>query len=144
MDALRKGAGLEPVEGMADMNRTPRALQWSALVLLAPVLAACESSTPAVPDGTDDAGRDQTDDAAIDSFPPPACGNDTAEPGEACDGTDLGAFDTCEDFPGFVSGGSVGCRPDCSGYDLSGCIAGTTTTLGSCDLAVVQAAADGV
>lgn len=48
------------------------------------------------------------------------CGNDTVEPGEACDGTDLNGR-TCADF-GCTGGGTLTCRPDCSGHDTSSCL----------------------
>jgi len=46
------------------------------------------------------------------------CGNNTAEPGEGCDGTDLRG-QTCGDFG--CSGGSLACLPDCSAVDTSAC-----------------------
>jgi hypothetical protein len=46
------------------------------------------------------------------------CGNDFAEPGEACDGADLGGS-TCADL-GF-SGGTLACGDDCAAFDMTGC-----------------------
>lgn len=52
------------------------------------------------------------------------CGNNIVEPGEQCDGTDLGG-QTC---PGLgYSGGTLRCKDDCSAYDTSGCVAGVPT-----------------
>ena len=49
----------------------------------------------------------------------PTCGNNKLEPGEACDGSDLGAK-TCKSL-GYASG-TLACLPGCK-LDLSGCIA---------------------
>jgi len=46
------------------------------------------------------------------------CGNDLAEPGELCDGTDL-AGQTCLS-QGFA-GGTLACDSDCGGFDTGGC-----------------------
>jgi hypothetical protein len=46
------------------------------------------------------------------------CGNGTAEPGELCDGSDLGGA-SCESV-GF-GGGTLGCATGCRAYDTSGC-----------------------
>jgi len=55
---------------------------------------------------------------------PAVCGNDTTEPGEACDGTDLGGR-TCADF-NCAGGGTLACKADCTGFDTSGCLDCTT------------------
>ena len=75
----------------------------------------------------------------------PVCGNNIAEAGEACDGTD--SMGPCAAFAtGFVSG-SLNCRPDCSGYMTSHCVAGDIVIAASCDQNDVQnainAATDG-
>ena len=49
---------------------------------------------------------------------PPGCGNSLVEDAEVCDGADLEG-QSCADF-GF-DGGYLGCMPDCTGFDLSGC-----------------------
>ncbi len=49
----------------------------------------------------------------------PVCGNNQAEAGETCDGSDLGGA-TCSDFNGY-EGNGLACNANCSGYDLSGC-----------------------
>jgi cysteine-rich repeat protein len=46
------------------------------------------------------------------------CGNDVIEPGETCDGTVLG-----DGAPTCLHGGTMGCQPDCHGFDDSGCFA---------------------
>jgi hypothetical protein len=48
---------------------------------------------------------------------PPTCGNGVKDPGEDCDGADLGGA-TCESL-GFT-GGTLACSPACT-YDTSGC-----------------------
>jgi hypothetical protein len=83
----------------------------------------------------------------------PVCGNDVTDPGEACDGSDLGlASSSCSSLPGFTAGTLV-CQADCAGFDVTGCSAGTVqpvvTTGGaaSCEEIDVQrtidAASDG-
>ena len=47
------------------------------------------------------------------------CGDGIRDPGETCDGTDVGSA-TCDDqVPGTV--GTLACLADCSGFDTSGC-----------------------
>ncbi len=50
--------------------------------------------------------------------PDPICGNNVLEPGEECDGDDLGGA-TCESLG--YSGGTLACLSDCSDFDTSGC-----------------------
>lgn len=50
--------------------------------------------------------------------PAPVCGNGVREPGETCDGADLGNA-ACTDL-GF-SGGTLSCAQACGAYDTSGC-----------------------
>ncbi len=71
----------------------------------------------------------------------PICGNNLTEPGEACDGTDLNAFTCSSVAAGFVSG-TLSCKADCSGYDISQCIDGGHINAASCSQADVQAAID--
>lgn len=47
------------------------------------------------------------------------CGNGIKEPGEDCDGTDLGG-ETCTSVGFWGTGGVLGCAPDC-GYDVHDC-----------------------
>jgi cysteine-rich repeat protein len=49
----------------------------------------------------------------------PGCGNDVIEPGEVCDGADVGWY-TCWSA-GYGVGGTLGCQPDCLGFDPTGC-----------------------
>lgn len=49
------------------------------------------------------------------------CGNGVRETGETCDGADLGGT-TCASFG--LSGGTLVCKTDCSGFNASGCGAG--------------------
>src|SRR5690349_16435396 len=68
-----------------------------------------------------------------------ASANNITEAGEACDGTDLSG-NTCATLQGF-SGGTLKCKADRSGYDVSGCIAGTVKpALNACDQNTVQTA----
>ncbi|MFH2006116.1 MAG: hypothetical protein ABI333_05985 [bacterium] len=48
----------------------------------------------------------------------PICGNGVIDPGEACDGTDLGGL-SCTDL--FQYGGTLACSPSCE-LDLSSCV----------------------
>jgi hypothetical protein len=72
--------------------------------------------------------------------PPPGCGNDVAEMGEACDGADL-AGQSCASLPGYASG-ALGCAPSCLAFDASGCVAGAQIAAASCEHDAVQAAVD--
>ncbi len=49
--------------------------------------------------------------------------NNLTEAGEACDGTDLNGQTCVTLAPGFV-GGTLHCRADRSGYDVTGCVSG--------------------
>ena len=50
-----------------------------------------------------------------------ACGNNTTEGSETCDGTDLNG-ETCSSVDSMYVGGTLGCAADCSGYDTSACL----------------------
>jgi hypothetical protein len=102
---------------------TPRVLVTLAVgaVLLASS-AACSSNETGGTGGQAGVGAQAGAAGAAGSL---ACGNDVTEPGEACDGSDLGlATSSCSSLPGFTSGTLV-CRADCSGFDVTGCSAGT-------------------
>ena len=73
-------------------------------------------------------------------LPPPGCGNDLVDMGEACDGGNL-AGQSCESFPGFKSG-NLACATSCLAFDLSGCVAGAVVAAASCEHDAVQAAVD--
>lgn len=51
---------------------------------------------------------------------PIECGNDLAQVGEACDGSDLNGRDCASEVPG-SPGGVLMCTEDCGGFDLSLC-----------------------
>ncbi len=51
--------------------------------------------------------------------PDPVCGNDIAEAGELCDGTDLGG-ETCDSLLGCF-GGILMCNATCDGFDTALC-----------------------
>jgi hypothetical protein len=69
----------------------------------------------------------------------PACGNGLTEPGEACDGSDLNGYTCATVAAGFVSG-TLDCKADCSGYDVSLCVKGNTINAANCSQEAVQAA----
>ena len=48
------------------------------------------------------------------------CGDGVTDWTEACDGADVGGA-SCKSL-GFPAGGALTCRPDCSGFDVSGCV----------------------
>lgn len=48
------------------------------------------------------------------------CGCGTIDPGEICDGSDLGGA-TCESIEKGYVGGALACKPDCSGHDTTSC-----------------------
>jgi hypothetical protein len=62
----------------------------------------------------------------------PVCGNNLAEPGETCDGTDLKGKE-CTDFPANYGGGDLGCLGTCKSYDFAKCcrLAGQSCSNGS-------------
>jgi hypothetical protein len=60
------------------------------------------------------------------------CGNDIIEPGESCDGIDLGGR-TCAD-EGCTGGGTLACNASCTGFDRSACLScPTCNNNGSCE-----------
>jgi hypothetical protein len=87
-------------------------------------------------------GEDGLDEGEPDTIPPPTCGNDTTDAGETCDGADLNGYDCASLNPRFISG-TLDCRSDCLGYDISGCVeGGTVVPAMSCSQQDVQAAID--
>jgi hypothetical protein len=93
-------------------------------------------------DGAEDLPPEITDDGEPDTTPPPTCGNDVTEAGEACDGADLNGFDCASLAPQFTSG-TLACRADCLGYDVAGCVeGGGVVPATSCSQQDVQAAID--
>lgn len=85
--------------------------------------ATTDASTTAITSGstTSITGESTTGEPGSTTGPAPACGDDTLDAGEACDGTDLGGEDCGSQ--GFA-GGVLACLPDCSGFDPAGCTAG--------------------
>ena len=72
------------------------------------------------------------------AVPPPGCGNNQTESGEACDGTDLSGL-SCATVGSFKSG-TLKCKSDCSAYDVSSCAAGKTIQAAGLTPSAVQAA----
>jgi len=70
----------------------------------------------------------------------PVCGNNIAEVGEACDGTDVGG-DTCASIPGFKSG-TLSCNADCRSLDFASCQKGNEVRAASCSRGDVLEAID--
>lgn len=66
------------------------------------------------------------------AFAVPICGNGFVEPGEACDGANVNGYGCQGVAAGFVTG-TLGCRPDCLGYDVSACNKGGTVYASSCN-----------
>lgn len=80
-----------------------RGLIFVAACLLALTMAACGDSSDS---------KDSTPGGTL------TCGNQRVDAAEVCDGAQLNAA-SCESL-GF-SGGTLGCKSNCAGYDLSGC-----------------------
>ncbi|HOW52630.1 MAG TPA: hypothetical protein PLV42_11380 [bacterium] len=82
---------------------------------------------------TDNGGTDNaTDNGGTDTDTPATgnCGNDKTDTGEACDGD---AKDCTTIAGGGYTGGFAECKSDCSGYDETGCIAGTDSPVTDSD-----------
>ena len=108
---------------------------FGAAVWAACLVVACGS----------DGGQGRRVDAAAP--PVPVCGNSVTEAGESCDGTDLNGY-TCATVAAELTSGTLACRADCTGYDISRCAAeGQTIDASSCEQddvqAVIDSAADG-
>ncbi|HNT28878.1 MAG TPA: hypothetical protein PKH10_11970, partial [bacterium] len=73
-----------------------------------------------VEDGCVASGTDNN--TGTDDNIPVNCGNNTTDTGEVCDGD---AKD-CTTLGGGYTGGWATCKADCSGYDTSTCVGGTT------------------
>ncbi len=60
--------------------------------------------------------------ADTDQTTGPMCGDNMKDPGETCDGTDLGSFDSCvAKNPIKYGGGTLACTGNCASYNESGC-----------------------
>jgi hypothetical protein len=98
-------------------------------------------SSPGNDAGPDGSGGGGTGGMGGDAGKPPGCGNDQLDPGEACDGAQLGGL-TCATLR-VGSTGALACAPGCVGFDLTGCSdAGAEVTASSCESNDVQAAID--
>lgn len=75
-----------------------------------------ETSGGEASSGNDDAPAESSGGA-------PVCGDDTKDPTEMCDGTDVGA-QTCAGLG--LGGGTLGCLPDCSALDTAQCMSAAT------------------
>jgi len=64
------------------------------------------------------------------------CGDEDLDPGENCDGSDLGVITGCQNFDEFNTVGSLSCDEDCN-FDTSQCTGGSgesTPTQGNCTI----------
>ena len=117
-----------------------RSIALLSLLLLGAGVGACTGKQAA--SGADGAAGGPPDATGLDPVDVPvaaSCGNGTVEPGEACDGLALAGMTCSTVWAGFKSG-TLQCRPDCSGFDVSGCVAGGQRTAASCSAADVQSA----
>ncbi len=79
---------------------------------------------PTAADTTADDGTSESSSSASDSSESGSsegtgvCGNDVIEPGETCDGSELGGNDCASQ--GYVTG-TLGCAADCTAFDFDGC-----------------------
>jgi cysteine-rich repeat protein len=80
-------------------------------------VSADSTRGPDTTEGPDDTSEGSTSSSSGETTGP-ACGNDQIDGDESCDGTDLDRAE-CTTF-GFM-GGTIGCLPDCSGFDTSRC-----------------------
>lgn len=88
-----------------------------------------------------DAGSVSFDAGVMDAGPSDGgvtCGNGQVDPGEICDGPLNGL--ACSSIFAGVNGGSLSCKPDCSGYVVSACTPGRIVVARSGELTAVQAA----
>jgi len=106
----------------------PSSTATCSLLEMDPTLAPCPVCGDGVPEGLEECDGPGTCPAPAECLPPGApgqctctvtCGNGTRDPGEQCDGADLGG-ETCvsRGFPG----GVLACDADCE-FDTSGCTA---------------------
>lgn len=119
------------------MTHAPPSAPRHRLALLLPLaLAACSMAEPATSasdsrgdtglaststttDATDATGTAATTDAAT-SGTGDACGNGALDPGEVCDGAELGG-QTCAGLGAPYIGGDLACAADCAAVDASAC-----------------------
>ena len=86
-----------------------------AFVAVVAWLPGCRFDRTGFPMDDVDAGPSVDADAG-----PAACGDGILDPGEECDGADLGGA-TCTSVPGGYTGGTLACGASCT-YDTTGCI----------------------
>jgi hypothetical protein len=81
---------------------------------------------------TEAAGDTTTTEAESTTIVGPYCGNNIAEAGETCDGTDLKGKD-CASFPSAYGGGTLACNNKCDAFVFGGCckVAGVMCSKGS-------------
>ena len=79
-----------------------------------------DAETTAMETSSSEAGSSSSDASSSESSSESGdlCGNDVIDPGETCDGSDLGGADCVSQ--GF-DGGTLGCAADCSALDESAC-----------------------
>ena len=100
------------------VRRTARCLGF---VAVAWALSGCPQDVTPLPGGDKDAGT-PSDAGPTPDAGGPRCGDGRADPGETCDGPDLGGT-TCADVG--LGAGTLACNADCRRFDLSGCQACT-------------------
>jgi len=77
-------------------------------------------NTLGFPGGTLKCGPDCLNFDTTECLAIPTCGNTLLEPGEVCDGLQLG-LQTCAS-QGYPNGGPLTCLPDCSGFNTDACL----------------------
>lgn len=100
--------------GTEGADTSPDASTSTSTSVAAPTTSAATSAQSTGP-GTDDPTTSGTSTAAGAD-----CGNDVRDPGEACDGADLGG-QTCADVNPSYIGGALACGAGC-GLDETGCM----------------------
>ncbi len=115
---LACATGATESETSRETDSSPGAVTFTSGFTSAPATAATSDAgtmggTAGDGDGDGDGDDDDDDDDSV-----ARCGNGAVEPGEACDGGDLGGK-TCES-EGF-GGGGLTCTPDCT-LDTSNCV----------------------
>lgn len=97
--------------------------------------------TTDVPMTTSDATTGATTDVPTTGVDPESCGNGALDPGETCDGPDLGGK-ACVDAGPYI-GGTLACAADCKSLDASGCDLAPGTGVVALNEVAAGGAADG-
>lgn len=86
-----------------------------------------------------DGGADCEADCTLTPEPVAECGNNIVEEGEVCDGTSINSKD-CTDYTAnsIYSEGTLGCKSDCSDYDVANCVEEVPTSAPECGNGVVE------